>query len=102
MENKNLNLGKLLNLIKYPLITEKTVNLYKNQQYTFIVDRKLTKTEIKFIIEKIFSVSVKKINTSLIPSKKRRIGKFTGENPQYKKTYIKLKKGYDIPNIFNY
>ena len=50
-----LNLGDLLNLIKYPSLTEKSINLYGDRQYTFIVDRSLTKTQLKYIIEKIFS-----------------------------------------------
>ena len=45
------NLGDLLKLIKYPSLTEKSINLYGDRQYTFIVDRTLTKTQIKFVIE---------------------------------------------------
>ena len=52
------NFGNLLNLIKYPLSTEKAINLYSNRQYTFIVARELTKTQIKFILEKIFEVKI--------------------------------------------
>ena len=48
------NLGDLLKLIKYPSLTEKSINLYGDRQYTFIVDRTLTKTQIKFVIESIF------------------------------------------------
>lgn len=101
MVNKELKLSDLLGYFKYPLITEKSVTLYENQQYTFIVDRILTKTEIKYIIEQIFNVNVKKVNVVLLPSKKRRVGRFIGEQARYKKTYVKLKKGYDIPNIFS-
>ena len=54
MENNMHNLGDLLNLVKYPSLTEKSINLYGDRQYTFIVDRMLTKTQIKYIIEKIF------------------------------------------------
>ena len=48
----------VLNLIKYPSLTEKSINLYGNRQYTFIVDRSLTKLEIKYAIEKLFQVNV--------------------------------------------
>ena len=58
-----LNLGDLLNLIKYPSLTEKSINLYGDRQYTFIVDRVLTKTQIKYIIEKIFKVEISQVNT---------------------------------------
>jgi len=47
MENRTRNLGDLLSLVKYPSLTEKSINLYGNRQYTFIVDQSLTKIEIK-------------------------------------------------------
>ena len=58
MENSTRKLSDLLALIKYPLLTEKSINLYNDRQYTFIVDRSLTKDEIKFVIEKIFNVKI--------------------------------------------
>ena len=50
------DLVNLLNYIKYPSITEKSVRLYGNRQYTFIVDKSLTKLQIKFVIEKISKI----------------------------------------------
>ena len=96
-----LNLGDLLNLVKYPSLTEKSINLYGDRQYTFIVDRSLTKTQIKYIIENIFTVSINDINTCVLPSKTSRVGKFTGKRPQYKKAYVKLKEGDTISDLFN-
>ena len=61
MKNQTLNLGQLLSLVKYPSLTEKSINLYGNRQYTFVVDRTLTKTQIKYLIEKIFNIVGKKI-----------------------------------------
>ena len=101
MENRIRNLGDLLNLIKYPSLTEKSINLYSDRQYTFIVDKSLTKVEIKYIIEKIFNVNIISVNTCNLPSKKRRLGKFIGKRSQYKKTYIKLKEGHSITDLFN-
>jgi large subunit ribosomal protein L23 len=101
MENHTRKLGDLLNLIKYPSLTEKSINLYSDRQYTFIVDRSLTKTEIKYIIEKIFNVSIISVNTCILPSKTRRLGKFIGKRSQYKKAYIKLKEGDSISDLFN-
>jgi len=71
MENNTLNLGDLLGLVKYPSLTEKSINLYGNRQYTFIVDRSLTKYQIKFIIEQIFKVTITNVNTCLLPAKKK-------------------------------
>jgi large subunit ribosomal protein L23 len=101
MEKLTHNLGDLLSLVKYPLLTEKAINLYGERQYTFIVDRSLTKTEIKYIIEKIFNVGILEVNTCLLPIKTRRVGKSKGVKSRYKKTYIKLQKGDAINDLFN-
>lgn len=94
-------LVNLLNLVKYPSLTEKSINLYGDRQYTFIVDKSLTKTEIKFIIEKIFNVTVIKVNSCNLPIKTRRVGKFTGKRSSYKKAYVSLKEGDTISELFN-
>lgn len=101
MENNMHNLGDLLNLVKYPSLTEKSINLYGDRQYTFIVDRMLTKTQIKYIIEKIFDVEILQVNTCTLPVKSRRVGRFSGKRPQYKKAYVKLKEGNNITELFN-
>jgi large subunit ribosomal protein L23 len=101
MEKIMNNLGDLLKLIKYPSLTEKSINLYGDRQYTFIVDRSLTKTQIKFIIENIFSVNIIKVNTAVLPTKKRRVGKSIGNRSVYKKAYVKLKEGDTINDLFN-
>lgn len=95
------DLVNLLNYIKYPSITEKSVRLYGNRQYTFIVDKSLTKLQIKFVIEKIFNVNVTKVNTCILPTKKRRVGKFVGKRSLYKKAYIFLKEGDTISGLFD-
>ena len=88
------DLVNLLNYIKYPSITEKSVRLYGNRQYTFIVDKSLTKLQIKFVIEKIFNVNVTKVNTCILPTKKRRVGKFVGKRSLYKKAYFLKRRRY--------
>ena len=93
------NFGNLLNLIKYPLSTEKAINLYNNRQYTFIVARELTKTQIKYILEKIFEVKITSINTCVLPSKSRRVGRFIGKKATYKKAYVTLKEGNSISDL---
>ena len=82
-------------------LSEKSINLYGDRQYTFIVDRSLTKTQLKYIIEKIFSVTITQVNTCILPSKNRRVGKFIGKRPLYKKAYVKLKEGDTITELFN-
>lgn len=101
MATHRRNLGDLLSLIKYPAITEKSMNLYGSRFYTFIVDRSVTKTEIKYVIEKIFKVTILEVKTCILPIKKRRVGRFLGKKSRYKKTYVKLKEGDSITELFN-
>lgn len=91
--------SNLLTRIKYPLITEKAINLYNNRYYTFVVDRTLTKTEIKYILQKIFQVTITDLNTCIFPVKTRRVGKFVGKRARYKKAYIKVKEGQSISDL---
>ena len=101
METNKVNLPELLSLIKYPSLTEKSINLYGDRQYTFIVDRSLTKTQIKYVIENIFNMNITDVSTSMLPPKTRRVGKFRGKRTQYKKAFVKLKSGDTITELFN-
>lgn len=89
----------LIDLIKYPLLTDKTTKLIEDNQYSFAVDPKANKTLIKKAIEYIFQVQVKSINTSNQPVKKRRVGKFIGKRSKYKKAIITLHENNTI-NLF--
>ena len=79
-----------IDLVKYPLLTEKTIKLIEQNQYSFAVDAKATKTAVKAAIEKLFDVKVVSVNTSLQAVKKRRIGKFIGKKTQYKRAIVTL------------
>ena len=87
------------NIIKYPLITDKSTRLLENNQYTFIVDRYSDKVTIKDAIEYLFNVKVLKVNTCRLPRKKKRVGKYIGWKPQYKKAIVSLAEG-DVINLF--
>ena len=86
-------------IIKYPIITDKATRLLENNQYSFVVDRYSNKTAIKSAIEYLFNVQVIKINTCRLPRKKKRVGKYIGWKPQYKKEIVTLSEG-DIINLF--
>lgn len=86
-------------IIKYPIITDKATRLLENNQYSFIVDRYSNKTSIKTAIEYLFKVRVIKINTCHLPRKKKRVGKYIGSKPQYKKAIVTLLEG-DVINLF--
>lgn len=89
-----------VDLVKYPVITEKTYfALYKNSQYTFDVDKRLTKTQIKKLFENLFNVDVVAVNTHIPPRKKVRIGITQGNRPWFKRAIITLKKGQSINYI---
>ena len=86
-------------IIKYPIITDKATRLLENNQYSFIVDRYSNKLSIKAAIEYLFKVKVIKVNTCVLPRKKKRVGKYLGWKPQYKKAVVTLSEG-DVINLF--
>mgnify|MGYP000276350612 CR=1 FL=1 len=89
--------GALADLVRRPLITEKAILLLENNQYTFEVAPKATKPEIKAAIEELFDVKVIGVSTSNLPRKKRRLGRFEGFRPQYKRAVVTLAEGDSIP-----
>jgi large subunit ribosomal protein L23 len=86
-------------IVKYPIITDKTTRLLENNQYSFIVDRYSNKLTIKDAIELLFNVKVIKVNTCRLPRKKKRFGKDIGWKPQYKKAIVRLAEG-NVINLF--
>ena len=79
-----------IDLIKYPLLTEKTIKLIEQNRYSFAVDANATKPSVKAAIEQLFDVKVIAVNTSLQAAKKRRVGKFIGRKSQYKRAIVTL------------
>ena len=94
--NSSLSYGQI---IKYPIITDKATRLLENNQYSFVVDRYSDKLMIKSAIEYLFNVKVIKVNTCRLPRKKKRVGKYIGWKPQYKKAIVTLSEG-DVINLF--
>lgn len=86
-------------IVKYPIITDKATRLLENNQYSFIVNIKSDKLTIKTAIEDLFNVTVVKINTCHLPRKKKRMGKYIGWKPQFKKAIVTLSEG-DTINLF--
>jgi len=80
----------LLDLVLRPVVTEKATLLMEQNKYVFDVKKSATKPEIKAAIENLFEVSVVKVNTLLPPRKKRRVGRFLGYKPQYKRAIVTL------------
>lgn len=86
----------MIDLVKYPVLTEKASRLLENNQYTFDVDLKMTKTSIKEILQDFFKVTVVSVNTHRPPSHKRRLGQFQGYRSQKKRVIVTLKAGDSI------
>jgi len=93
-------LSDLSNIIRYPIITNKATRLLEKNKYSFIVTPKSNKIEIKKSIEYLFNVKVMKVNTSHLPKKQRRVGKYLGWKAHYKKAIVTLEKGTTI-NLFD-
>ena len=87
---------KYLEIIKAPIITEKSRMEQENGKYVFLVSPKATKTEIKEAIEKIFKVKVEEISTLNVKPKKKRVGRYTGLTNRSKKAIVKLADGMTI------
>ena len=83
-------------IIKAPIITEKSSDLAKNNVIVFSVDVKANKTQIKQAIEKVFNVKVESVNTVNVKPKKKRVGRYTGKTVKVKKAIVKLSEGSSI------
>ena len=84
-------------IIKAPIITEKSADLAQNKNtVTFSVDTKANKTQIKQAVEAIFNVKVVSVNTLNAPTKKRRVGRYVGRTNKVKKAIVKLAEGSSI------
>jgi large subunit ribosomal protein L23 len=74
-----------------PLITEKSSFLRDNgNQYVFEVQRDANKIEIKKAIEKLFKVKVISVKIAIVEGKNKRLGRFSGKRPDWKKAFAKL------------
>jgi large subunit ribosomal protein L23 len=80
-----------------PLITEKTLNLSQRGFFTFLVDNKLNKPQIKQAIEKMFKVNVVNIRTMNYKKRIRGRTRLKSVRPKFKKAIVKLKEGQRIP-----
>jgi large subunit ribosomal protein L23 len=83
----------LTEVIKKPLLSEKTYVGHADGEYTFIVDKRANKVQIKKAFEEIFKVKIKTVRTMNYDAKEKRMGKFVGKTVSYKKAIIILAEG---------
>ncbi len=83
-------------IIKKPLMSEKSYAGIQNKVYTFVVDKRAGKVEIKKAVEEIFKVQVEKVNTLIVKgktvSRNTRSGVTVGNTGDYKKAIVTLTK----------
>jgi large subunit ribosomal protein L23 len=87
---------RLADVIRRPLITEKATRGLELNQYTFEVDHRAAKPDIKAAVESLFDVKVIGISTMNPPRRSRRVGRFSGKRAQVKKAVVRLAQGNAI------
>ena len=87
----------IFDVLRAPKMSEKTLSLKEEaNQFAFEVDQRTNKIQIKESIEKSFKVSVLKVRTMNVRSKKKRLGRYQGLKSSWKKAIVTLKEGDTI------
>ena len=73
-----------------PVITEQSMDVAVDKKYTFKVAPTANKTQVKLAVEEIFGVEVAKVNIMNYDGKLKRMGRFAGYTPSYKKAIVTL------------
>jgi large subunit ribosomal protein L23 len=94
-----INPRDLADVLQRPILTEKATRMMELNQFTFDVAPKATKPTIKAAVEAMFNVKVIGMNTQNPPRKKRRVGKFQGFKPRYKRAVVTLADGEPLRKI---
>ena len=93
-------MAHITDVLRRPVLTEKSMKLMQEEnKYTFFVDTKSNKTEIKQAVEAMFGIKVTSVNTMNVHQKKKRVGRYAGKTAAKKKAIISLAEGQSI-NLF--
>jgi len=90
-------------IIREPLITEKNSVLQSEGKFAFKVSVGATKTDVKNAVEEVFKakkVKVLSVNTMNYDGKVKRVGRYLGKRPDWKKAIVKIENGKDL-DLFN-
>ena len=91
---------KLTDVIRRPLITEKTSLLREDgRTLVFQVAPGANKIEIRRAVEQLLGSKVASIRTSIAHGKIKRQGRYAGQRPDWKKAYVKLREGQKLPEF---
>lgn len=83
-------------ILKKPVVTEKSMSLVQEGKYTFIVALSANRVEIRKAVEELFKVKAKKVNTMRVKGKTKRVRNITGRTPEVKKAIVALREGDKI------
>lgn len=84
-------------IIRRPIVTEKsTIAREDNNEFVFAVDPRASKHDVRRAVEALFEVEVASVRTMVMPRKQRRVGRFVGHRPQWKKAIVRLSPGQSI------
>ena len=97
---------RLSEVLVRPVITEKVNNqMEKRNRYTFVVDKRSNKLEIKDAVEQFYNLKVASVNTLVVPAKNKsrftKAGYVQGRKPSYKKAIVQLLEGESI-DLFSF
>ena len=88
---------KIHDVIRKPIVTEKsTIARETSNVVTFAVDPRANKHEIRDAVQQLFQVKVEDVHTIRMPRKTRRLGRFIGRKPEWKKAIVRLAEGQSI------
>jgi large subunit ribosomal protein L23 len=91
---------KLTDVIRRPLITEKTtLQREDGRTLVFEVAAGATKVEIRQAVEQLLGSKVADVRTAIAHGKVKRQGRFSGQRPDWKKAYIRLRDGEKMPEF---
>ena len=83
-------------VIRRPLVTEKSTRLSGQNKYVFEVDKKASKDHVRLAVEKVFNVGVISVNVIKVPGEAKKMGKRQVMVPAWKKAIVTLKEGDKI------
>ena len=83
-------------VLRRPIVTEKSTMQAEQRIYTFEVDGRANKLQVKEAVEKAFGVKVVSVNIINVPGKPRRWGRHVSHTPSWKKAIVKLAEGQRI------
>jgi large subunit ribosomal protein L23 len=92
-------MAHITDVLKKPVLTEKSLTLQEENKYTFDVDVKANKIEVKQAVEAMFGVKVVSVNIMNVKPKTKRMGQYVGKTNRRRKAIVKLAEG-EVINYF--